>query len=320
MRLTDKRDDDADVADGNLDHRDLLDLDEPRIQVPRAGQQDLLLQSAPPAAVQKCLRLLEVVVTGNGRPGNFAGFDGLPVERGDNANHVWFDAMQRELLRHHAVLHGAGRCDDGEQCSVDAIRSRCEDSELAAFLAAVGEEFPRVLEVIAINDLAEDALGGDRRAVRRKHQRDLALRHDGDRLFDDAILPTPVTEVQSRRERVGLIAGLTTKRDQTAWRKSAPAEPFHDDANLSFLDEHGAEHQRPEQQEAKNNEPNNNQNRRGHACYREHYVRCHNPTPMWSCARPGYRRARAQHVYVGVTVEISRCEILEDRPSRCRRG
>ena len=64
VRLADERDDDADVADGDLHHRHLFHLREPRIQVPRAGQQDLLLQAAPAAAVEERLRVLEVVVAG----------------------------------------------------------------------------------------------------------------------------------------------------------------------------------------------------------------------------------------------------------------
>src|SRR6266545_3594616 len=86
-------------------------------------------------------------------------------------------------------------CSGSMPCSMAlAAVMTVNNAVLMRYVAAVGEEFPRVLEVIAINDLAEDAFGGDRRADRRKHQRDLALRHDGDRLFDDAILPTPVTE------------------------------------------------------------------------------------------------------------------------------
>ena len=72
MRRPDERDDHADMADGNLHHRHLLHLDEPGVQVPRAGQQDLFLQSAPAAAFQKRLRVLEVVVAGDDRPGDFA--------------------------------------------------------------------------------------------------------------------------------------------------------------------------------------------------------------------------------------------------------
>jgi len=44
------------------------------------------LQSAPPAAVQKRLRALEVVVRRNGCPGDFASVNGLAVERGDDAD------------------------------------------------------------------------------------------------------------------------------------------------------------------------------------------------------------------------------------------
>ena len=95
--------DHADVADGDLHHRHLFHLDEPGVQVPCAGQQDLLLQSAPSAAVQKRLRVLEVVVAGDGRPGNFARLDGLAIQRGDDAHHVRLDAFSCSCAGVHAM-------------------------------------------------------------------------------------------------------------------------------------------------------------------------------------------------------------------------
>ena len=107
VRLADEGDDHADVADGDLHHRHLLDLDEPRVQVPRAGQQDLLLQSAPATAVQKGLRVLEVLVARDHRPGNLARLDRPAVQGRHNAHHVRLDPMQVKLGRFHLVLRGA---------------------------------------------------------------------------------------------------------------------------------------------------------------------------------------------------------------------
>ena len=50
VRLAHEGDDDAHVADGDLRHGHLLHLHEPGVEVPRAGQQHLLLQAAPAAA------------------------------------------------------------------------------------------------------------------------------------------------------------------------------------------------------------------------------------------------------------------------------
>ena len=75
VRLPDKRDNHANRADGDLDHRDLFQLHEPRIQVPGAGQQHLILQPAPSAAGQKRLGVLEVFVAGDDWSGDIARFD-----------------------------------------------------------------------------------------------------------------------------------------------------------------------------------------------------------------------------------------------------
>ena len=103
------------------------------------------------------------------------GSDGLAVERGDDADHVIVYARQFELRGAHAVELGRGRRDDGELRRVDAIRFRRDNSELTAFLAAIGQEFPRVLEIVAINNFSENALGRNRVAIRRQHQGNFAL-------------------------------------------------------------------------------------------------------------------------------------------------
>ena len=75
VRHADVGDHHTDVANRNLHHRHLLDLREPRIEIPRAGQEDLFLQAASPTAIQERLSILEIVVASNGRPGNFSRID-----------------------------------------------------------------------------------------------------------------------------------------------------------------------------------------------------------------------------------------------------
>src|SRR5690242_13566354 len=88
VRLADERYDDADIADRNLHHGNLFDLRKPGVQIPRAGQQDLLLQTAPTAAIEKRLRVLEVVVARNDRAGDLASLDWPAVKSRHDADHV----------------------------------------------------------------------------------------------------------------------------------------------------------------------------------------------------------------------------------------
>jgi len=153
-------------------------------------------------------------------------------------------------------------------------------SKLAPFLAAVGQERARVLEMIAVHDLAEDAFGRNGRAIRRDHERDLALRHHGDGHLGEAILPAPVTEMEAGRERVGLVAGLAVERHQPPRRQRPRAKAFHHDPDLAFLNEHRAEHERPQQQQNERNDAERDQPGREQVCGHSHgEVRCHNPTP-----------------------------------------
>ena len=237
MRHADERDHHADVPDGDVHHRHLFHLHEPRIQVPRAGEQDLFLQTAPAAAIQKRLGVLEVFVSGDHRSGDFTGLNRPAVQRGDDADHVRLHALQQELLGGHAVVCRAPRGDDREQRGVDAVRARREQAELPAFLAAVEQELPRILEFVAIHELAQDVLGRHGRAIRREHQRDLALRHDRDGHLEDAILPRPVTKVQARREGVRLVTGFAVEGDEPSGREAFAGESFDNDPHLAFTDQ-----------------------------------------------------------------------------------
>ena len=96
--------DDADVADRNLGQRHLLDLHEPRIQVPRAGQQHLLLQAAAAAGVDERLAALEAVVPGDDRAGQIARRNRPAVQHRDDADAIGRHLVDVQILRHHAVL------------------------------------------------------------------------------------------------------------------------------------------------------------------------------------------------------------------------
>src|SRR5439155_468083 len=108
----------------------------------------------------------------------------------------------------------------------------------------VDEELARVLEVIAIDHLAENALRRDGRAIGSHHHGDLALGHNRHGHLVHSVLPAEISEVQSRWQSVGLITGLTGEGDQvTRWKRSR-AEFFDDDAHLTLANEHGAEKDR----------------------------------------------------------------------------
>ena len=246
MRHPDVGHDHADVTDGDLHHRHLLDLDEPWVQVPRAAQENLLLQTAPPAAVEERLRVLEIVVAGDDRSGNFTGFDGPPVQRGDDADLVGINAMKLELFGKHSVHRRRGRSDDGEKRAVDAIRAVGDEAKLPALFAAVEQELARVLEVVALDDFPEDAPGRNRPIVRRDNGGNFALRHDDDRHLEDAILPAEESEVETRRQRRGLITGFAVEGDEPARFECAGGEFFHDNPHLPLVNQNRSKHERPE--------------------------------------------------------------------------
>jgi hypothetical protein len=234
MRLPYIGDDDTDIADRNLHHWDLFHLDEPWVQVPCAGEEDLLLQPATAATVKKRLRILEVVVTGNHRPGNFAGLNGRTVECGDDADPVWLDVMQLQILREHPVLFCCGGGDHKEQRCVYTVRAGSEDAKLPSFFASIHKEFARVLEIIAIHNGSENSLGRNWSAIRSDHEGDLALRHHGDRHFYHPVLPGPIAKVQPGRERASLVTGFTGQRHEPARLQSKRAKTFHHDPDLAF--------------------------------------------------------------------------------------
>src|SRR5687768_14791484 len=57
----------ADIADRDFRQRHRIHPDEPRVEVPRAGQQHFLLQAAASARGHEVLATLKAVVTGHNR-------------------------------------------------------------------------------------------------------------------------------------------------------------------------------------------------------------------------------------------------------------
>ena len=196
------------------------------------------------------------------------------------------------------------RRDHSEQRRVDAVRSGGENADLPAFLAAIDQELPRVLEVVAINHFAQDAFGRDGSAIRRQHQGDFALRHNRHRHLDDAVLPRPIAEMQSRREHVRLQTRLALQGDQMSRRQRRVGEAFDHDAHLAFADQHTLERDDTERQRQRNQyQANPNQISPNMMFVIITHLRC-------GCARDAvYRRARTHATrFIGETVGPAHAE------------
>ena len=243
--LADVRHHHADVADRDLGERDQLDRREPRVEVPRARQQHLLLQAPAAAGLDEGLGPLEALVPGDRRAGQVTGRDRPTVEDGDDADRVGRDLEDVQVVGGQAVGGGVPGGDHGEDRGVDAVGAGGEDRELPTALTAAIEERGGVLELIAGHRLAEHALGRDRRAVGGDHARDLAGRHRDQRHPLDLVLPAPQREVPAGRQQLGLVAGLAVGRDQAAGRQIA-AVALDDQAGLLLADEAEAERDRDE--------------------------------------------------------------------------
>ena len=182
----DVADDDADVADRDLGQRHLLDADEPRIQVPRAREQHVLLQAAAAAGVDERLAALEAVVPVDVRAGEVARRNRAAVEHGHDADAIGRHLVDAQIRRRHVVIRRRVARHDLEQRRVDPVRAGGQERELPAAFAAVAQERLRVLEVVARDLPGQHALRRNRRAVGRDDQRDLTGGHDHDRHLLDA--------------------------------------------------------------------------------------------------------------------------------------
>jgi hypothetical protein len=191
---------------------------------------------------------MEAVVAGDGGSGELARVDGRAVEGGHDADAVGLDAMHAQQVRRHAVRRCRLPGDDVEQRGVDAIRARGDDRELAALLAAPGEERARVLERVAGDRTAQDPLAAHGLAVGGHDQPDLTLRDHRHRRLGDGVLPLPVCEVHAGRERLGLVAGLAVEGDQPSDGQRPVRELLDHDADLPLADHHHSPPQRRGQQ------------------------------------------------------------------------
>src|SRR5262245_30167543 len=137
MGLAHKRNNDTNIADGNFDHRHLLDLDEPRIKIPGSRQENLFLQSTTASAVDKRLRGLKVVMACDHRSRDFTSFNGRAIEGRNNANLIGFNARDAQILCVHAVMDSVRRRNYCEQSGVNTISASGKDTELASLFTAV---------------------------------------------------------------------------------------------------------------------------------------------------------------------------------------
>ena len=133
-------------------------------------------------------------------------------------------------------LRALSRRHDLEQRRVDAVGARREDAHLAAALAAAAQERLGVLEAVARDLAAEDALGGIGRAVGGDDEGDFSRGHDHERHALHLVQPAPEAEVPARREEIGLQAGLTVERDEPAGRQR-PSETLDHETGLAFADD-----------------------------------------------------------------------------------
>ncbi len=231
MLAPDVADDHADVADRDLDQRHLLDLHEPRVQVPRTGQQHFFLQTAAAARVDERLSALKALVAGHDRAGEIAGGDGTAVERGHDTDALRLHLIDAQIVGRHAGLRRVGRGHDLEECRVDAVRAGGQHRELTAAFASAREKRFGVLEVVARHRFAEHMLVRHRGAVGGHDQRDFTGAHDDSRHFDHAVPPAPESEVPAGRQQPRLIPRLAVERDD-APRRERGTEAFHDQARL----------------------------------------------------------------------------------------
>ena len=250
--------------------------------------------------------------------GDFTGLDRLAVQRGDDAHHIRLDPLQQELVR---VSMPVIEAPSPEMMTVnsavlDPVGPGGEDREFARpFSPPLTRNFARVLEVVAIHGAPEDALRRNRFTVGGKDQGDFSLRHDCDRFFDDPELPRPISEIQAGDERRGLEAGFAVERDQTSRRQRPAGEPFHHDAHLPLADQHATS---PEDEEGHEQGATE---RGGQDRVCQNYIRHHRTSPVLLVApSAGCRRGSRNAFSYRETVVIPPSGILEDRPSRCRRG
>ena len=152
------------------------------------------------------------------------------------------------LQREHAVLGN-----HVEQRDVDGVHAFAEDAALTAFLPAVGEKLPRVLEVVALDDPGQGLRRHELVAAAREDVADLPLLDGDQRELVDRVLPPPKSEVDAAAENVGLVARLAVEGNDRAFGQRAAGRPqlLHD-ADAVVGDVPDGEPQQEQQQEQHN--------------------------------------------------------------------
>ena len=240
--------DDADVADRDLDERDRFDLDEPGVQVPRAGQQHVFLQSAAAAGVDECLTALEAVVARHDRPCKVARRYRAAVQHRQNAHPIGRHLVDAEVGRRHVVQTRRIGLDDLEERGVDAVRAGREKRQLTAALAVIAQERLGVLEVVALDLTGKHALRRDRLAVGGDDERDFTRLDDDDRHLRHLVAPPPETKVPAGRQQARLIAGLALEGDDPSRAERRP-EALDHETGLILLDHPRAQQHHDERRE-----------------------------------------------------------------------
>jgi hypothetical protein len=126
--------------------------------------------------------------------------------------------------------------DDDKQGRVDGIHTFANNGALAAALApgksaatvvgaASNQERLSVLEVVALDVLAQRLAGRERLAVAGVDVSDLALRDSDEPGFVDRVLPAPIAEMHAAAKQRRLEAGLAIERDNLTSRDRALGRP-----------------------------------------------------------------------------------------------
>src|SRR5262249_33218697 len=93
---------------------------------------------------------------------------------------------------------------------------------------ASGKEFTSVLERVAIHPLGKNSTSGERLAVARFYDANLIFRDRREFLDIDFVLPRPVSEMDARRERIGLYARPAADGHDASIRKRTVRTKQHE--------------------------------------------------------------------------------------------
>ena len=273
-----KADHHAHLADGNDLLGNQFDRAEPTVEKIGAVDQRHVLDAAATAGGQEGLDILIVVVEvrlilvrAHGGRNQLAGRQRRAFMHGHDADLIGLAADDQRaealqslelvlplfqapgpLQREHAILGN-----HVEQRDVDGVDAFAEDAALTAFLPVVGQELPRVLEVVAVDDAGQGLGRQELLAAARKDVADLALLdgHQGELV--DPVLPPPQSEVDAAAKDVGLVARLVVQRDDRSFGQRALGRPqlLHDsDAVVGDAPDREPQQEQQQRQHDSNND------------------------------------------------------------------